>query len=158
VEADAETGGAVEEDLMEDGAADAASGSLREGGLRGDGVTGRRVAEEADAAQDMVFGLAQGSIEVGEADGGEGLERVGHEAFAAGFIDGGLHGVDDFDVKTLTRGGDGTGESGWASADYQDIRSGPGNILCNGRSNVPCNVLAKVHWRLPFLPLEQDKL
>src|ERR1700736_5055758 len=128
---------------MEDGAADASSGSLREGGLRGDGVTGRRAAEEPDAAQEMVFGLAQGSIEVGEADGGEGLERVGHEAFAAGFIDGGLHGVDDFDVKTLACGGDGAGESGWASADYEDIRSGPGKVPCNGRSNV--------HWRLPFL-------
>ena len=135
---------------MEDGAANASSGSLREGGLRGDGVTGRRVAEEADAAQEMVFGLAQGSIEVGEADGGEGLERVGHEAFAAGFIDGGLHGVDDFNMKTLACGGDGTGESGWASSDYDDIRSGPGNVFGNVRANV--------HWHLPFLPFEQDKL
>jgi hypothetical protein len=40
-------------------------------------------------------------IEIGESEGSEGFERVGHETFAAGFIDGGLHGVYDFDVKTL---------------------------------------------------------
>jgi hypothetical protein len=49
----------------------------------------------------MVFVFAQDLIEIGKADVAEGLERVGHEAFAAGFIDRGLHGVDDFDVKTL---------------------------------------------------------
>jgi hypothetical protein len=81
-------------------------------------------------------------IEIGEAEGCEGFERVGHETFAAGLVDGGLHGVDDFDVETLSSDGDGRGESGWASADDQDITSG----------------LAGVHCRLPFLPLEQDKL
>ena len=88
---------------MEDGAANAASGSLREGGfIDGGGVIGNRgFADEADAAQEMIVGIAQDLIEVGEADGCEGFERVGHETFAAGFIDGGLHGVDDFDVKTL---------------------------------------------------------
>jgi hypothetical protein len=101
MEADAETGGAVEEDLVEDGAADASSGSLGEHGLGGDGIGRFLIAEETDAAQWMVFGFAEDLIEIGDADGGEGFQRVGHEAFAAGFVDGGLHGVDDFDVKTL---------------------------------------------------------
>jgi hypothetical protein len=38
MEADAEAGGAVEKDLVEDGATDAASGSLREDGFCGDGI------------------------------------------------------------------------------------------------------------------------
>jgi hypothetical protein len=54
----------------------------------------------------MVFDFAEDLIEIGESDGCEGFERVRHETFAAGFIDGGLHGVDDFDVKTLAGGGD----------------------------------------------------
>jgi hypothetical protein len=49
----------------------------------------------------MVRGFAEELIEIGEAEGGEGFDGVGHETFAAGFIDGGLHGVDDFDVETL---------------------------------------------------------
>ena len=88
---------------MEDGAADTASGSLGEGGFGGDcGSMGRGgVVEETDAAQEMVWGFAEELIEIGEAEGGEGFKGVGHEAFAARFIDGGLHGVDDFDLKTL---------------------------------------------------------
>ncbi len=76
VEADAEAGGAVEEYLMEDGAADAASGSLRKGGFRGGGgvIGGGGFADEADAAQEMVFGFAQNLVEISEADGCEGLE------------------------------------------------------------------------------------
>jgi hypothetical protein len=140
MEADAEAGGAVEEDLVEDSAADASSGTLGERGLGGDGRF--LIADETDAAQEMVFVCAEDLIEIGEADGCEGFERVGHEAFAAGFIDGGLHGVDDFDVKALTRSGDGSGESGRATAYYQDITSGP----------------AKVHRHPPFLPLEQNEL
>jgi hypothetical protein len=75
--------------------------SLGERGVGGDGSAKRVIADEADATQEMVFGSAQDLIEIGEADGCEGFERVGHEAFAAGFIDWGLHGVDDFDVKAL---------------------------------------------------------
>src|SRR5882757_8215954 len=121
MEANAEAGGAVEENLMEDGTTDAASGRLGEGGFGGEGVTGRRVAEETDSAQEMGFIFAEGLIEIGETDSGKSFERVGHEAFAAGFIDGGFHGVDDFNVKTLACGGDGTSESGWACADYEDV-------------------------------------
>jgi hypothetical protein len=90
----------------------------------------------------MVIGFAENSIEIVEANGCEGFERVGHKTFAAGFIDGGLHGVDDFDVKTLAGGGDGGGQSGWTPTYYQDITSGP----------------YSVHRYWPFLPLEQNKL
>jgi hypothetical protein len=96
------------------------------------------IADETDTAQGMVIGFAENSIEIIEANGCEGFERVGHKTFAAGFIDGGLHGVDDFDVKTLAGGGNGGGQSGWASAYDQDITSGPANV----------------HLRLPFLPFE----
>jgi hypothetical protein len=99
--------GAVEQDLVEDGAANASSGSLGERGLGGDGIARGRIAEETDAAQAMIFGCAQDLIEIGDADGCEGFEGVGHEALAAGFIDGGLHGVDDFNLKTLAGCGDG---------------------------------------------------
>ena len=52
VEADAEAGGAIEKDLVEDGPTDAASGSLRKGGFdSGGGAIGRGgMAEETDAA------------------------------------------------------------------------------------------------------------
>ena len=100
------------------------------------------LADEADAAEGMIFGFAEDVIEIGKADGREGFERVRHEPLAAGFMDRGLHGIDDFDVKTLTGGGDGRGQSGWASAYYKDITSGTANV----------------HFRLPFLPLEQNKL
>jgi hypothetical protein len=143
MEADAEAGGAVEQDLVEDGAADASSGILGEPGLGGEVIGRGLIADETDAAQAMVFGFAQDLIEIGEADGCKGFERVGHETFAAGFIDGWLHGVDDFNVKTLACGGDGTSQSGWASADDQDITSGPANVH---------------RRRPPFLPLEQNKL
>jgi hypothetical protein len=142
MEADAEADGAVEEDLVKDGAADAAAGRLGEGGLDGEGIGKRVIADEADAAQEMIFGFTQDLLEIGEADGCKGFERVGHEAFAAGFIDGGLHGVDDLDVKALAGCGDGRGQSGWTSSDYQDITNGP----------------ASVHLRLPFLPFEQNEL
>jgi hypothetical protein len=83
---------------------------------------GRRlIADETDAAQRMGFGVAQSLIEVGEADGCEGFERVGHEAFAAGFVDGRLHCVDDFDVKALMGSGDSAGEAGWACSNDDDV-------------------------------------
>jgi hypothetical protein len=69
----------------------------------------------------MVFVFSQDLIEIGKADVAEGLERVGHEPFAAGFIDRGLHGVDDFNLKTLAGGSDGTCQSGWAGADNTDV-------------------------------------
>ena len=96
VEADAEAGGAVEEDLVKNGAANAASGRVGETGLGGSGIT-----DETDAAEAVAFDFAEDLIEIGETDGCKRFERVGHETFAAGFIDWGLHGVDDFDVKPL---------------------------------------------------------
>jgi hypothetical protein len=91
---------------VEDGATDAASGTAGERGLGGGGFGRRRIADETDAAEGMIFGIAEDAIEIGEADGCEGLEGVRQEPLAAGFIDGRLHGIDDFDVKTLTGGGD----------------------------------------------------
>ncbi len=67
------------------------------------------------------FDAAEVLTEV-EAEGGEGSEGVGHEAFAAGFVDAGLHGVDDFNVKAVVGGGDGGGETGWSRADDGDVR------------------------------------
>ena len=51
---------------------------------------------------------------------GESGEGVGHEAFAAGFVDGGFLPSADFDVKALTGCGDGAGESGWSCSSYED--------------------------------------
>ena len=82
-------------------------GLCGKGALGGDVVIrGRRVADETDTVKDGGLGLVEIVGEV-EAEGGEGLERVGQEAFAAGFVDGRFHGVDDFDMKALARRGDG---------------------------------------------------
>jgi hypothetical protein len=112
MEADAEAGGAVEQELVENGAADAASGAGREGSLGGGGVCGRHlVVEESNAAEGSGFDLAEVFVEV-EAEGSERGEGVGHEAFAAGFVDAGLHSVDDLDLEALIGGGDGAGQTG----------------------------------------------
>ena len=75
VEADAEAGGVVEEYLMEDGAADAASGSLRKGGFRG----GRGVIGDAGSPMKRMprrrwFSVSRRTLSRSEADGCEGLE------------------------------------------------------------------------------------
>jgi hypothetical protein len=103
VEADAEAVGAVEQKLMEDGSTDAAAGACGECGLCGGGLV-----EKTDAVELVSFKAAQIFFEI-EPDGCEGLKGVGHEAFAAGFIDRGPHGVDDIDLKAATNGGDGAG-------------------------------------------------
>jgi hypothetical protein len=107
VKADAEGEGAVEQKLMKGGAAYASAGACGEDGF-GDG-SGLFV-EEADAAEEMAFGFAKIAIEV-EPKVGERAHGVGHEAFAAGLVDGGLHGVDDFDVEAFVCGGDGGSEA-----------------------------------------------
>jgi len=121
VEADSEAGGAVEQEPVEDSAADTASGACGEGGFGGGGMGGGRlVVEEADAAEWSGFDVAEVLIEI-EAEGGEGSQRVGHEAFAAGFVDAGLHGVDDLDLKTLVGGGDGAGQTSWPCAYDENV-------------------------------------
>jgi len=121
VEADSEASGAVEQKLVEDGATDATPGAFGKGGFGGRVVRGRcLVAEEANAAEGGGFDLAEVLIEI-EAEGGEGFEGVGHEAFAAGFVDSRLHGVDDLDLKALVSGGDCAGQTGWSCAYYENI-------------------------------------
>jgi len=46
-----------------------------------------------------------------DAELGEGEAGVGHEAFAAGFVDGGTEGVGDEDVGAAPAEGDGGGEA-----------------------------------------------
>ena len=106
---------------MEDGAADASAGGCGEGGFGGGRATGcRGVADEADAAQERALCVSEGLLEV-EAERGEGGEGVRREAFAAGLVDGGLHAVDDFDLKALRCGGDGARQTGGACADYDYV-------------------------------------
>src|ERR1700733_7907473 len=93
---------------MEDGAADASSGTCGEGGFGGGG---RLFVVEADAAEEVAFDFAEVDVEI-EAEVGERAYGVRHGAFAAGLVDGGLHGVDDFDVQALVCRGDGGSEAG----------------------------------------------
>jgi hypothetical protein len=46
-----------------------------------------------------------------DAELGEGLAGVGHEAFAAGFVDGGTEGVGEEDVGAALAEGDGGGQA-----------------------------------------------
>ena len=87
VKTHAERDGAIEKKLMEDGAADSA-GRPAEGGF-GDCAV---VAEETDAVERMGF-VAVEIVNGVETESGECLEGVRQEAFAAGLVDGGLHGV-----------------------------------------------------------------
>ncbi len=52
---------------------------------------------------------------------GEGGDGVGHEAFAAGLVDGRGHAVGDLDGKAVLGGGDGSSEAAGASAGDKDI-------------------------------------
>ena len=74
METDAEAGGTIEEDLMEDRAANAASWSCGKRGFGDIWIRTRLIANETDTAQKMCFVLAQDSIEIGEADGCEGFK------------------------------------------------------------------------------------
>ena len=116
VKADAEVCGAIEQELVEDGATDAAAGISREGGFSC-GFFG----EEADSVKGVGLEAAEIFIEI-DADGGEGLEGVGHEAFAAGFVDGRAYGLDDIDLEAEAGGGDGSGEAGGACSYDGDVR------------------------------------
>ncbi len=95
VKADTKTGGAFEQDLMEDCAPDAAPRSLRKGCL-----CGGMFADEADALDGVAFEAVEIFLDI-NADCGESLEGVRQETFAAGFVDGRLDGVDEIDLKTV---------------------------------------------------------
>jgi hypothetical protein len=104
---DAECDGAIEEKLVKDGSTHATAGAYGEDGF---GCVG--AAEEANAAKGVAGGLQEvlrgGMVEV-DAELGQSGEGVGHEAFAAGFVDGGLPAVCYFDMEALPGCGDGTG-------------------------------------------------
>jgi hypothetical protein len=106
---------------MEGSAADASARAAGEDGF-GDG-SGLLV-EEAKAAEEVALGFAEIDVEIVEikAEESERAYGVGHQAFAAGLVDGWLHGVDDFDVKALVGGCDGAGETGGARAYDEDVR------------------------------------
>jgi hypothetical protein len=89
--------------------------------------------EEADAAEGMILRPAQIAIEI-EAEGGEGFESVGHEAFAAGLVDGRAHGVNDFDVEAFACRGDSGSEAGGACANDEDIRLCYGGAKWHGKA------------------------
>ena len=79
---------------MEDGAADASAGTCGKAGLGGGGCLS---VVEADAAEEMIFNSAEIAVEI-DAEIGERAHGVGQETFTTGLVDGGLHGIDDFDV------------------------------------------------------------
>jgi len=110
-EADAQFFGAVEKEGVEGGAADADAGAIGE--VSGDaGLIGG----EGDAGE---FGTAAGvdlDAELGESGAG-----VGHESFAAGFVDGRAAGVGEEDVGSALAEGDGGGEARGSGSGDEDV-------------------------------------
>ncbi len=103
-EADAEFCGSVEEETMENRTADSDARSRRE--VCGDA---RLVGSKGDAGEfDAVLGL-----EV-DAQGDEASACFGHEAFAAGLVDGRAESIGEEDVGAALADGDGGGEPGGA--------------------------------------------
>jgi hypothetical protein len=100
-EADAQFFGAVEEEAVESGAANTDAPAGWE--FSGDGRLARG---EEDAGE---FGTVVG-LEM-DTELSEGLAGVGHEAFAAGFVDGRAAGVSKKDVGSALAQGDGGGEA-----------------------------------------------
>jgi hypothetical protein len=107
VKTDTEREGAIEQKLVKHGAGKTTSVAVGKDGFGGVGA-----ADEPNAAQGVACGLKEllrrRMVEV-DAELGESGEGVGHEAFAAGFVDRGLSAVCYFDLKALTGCGDGTG-------------------------------------------------
>ena len=120
-EADTEFGGALEEEAVESGAADSDARSSRE--VCGDGCL---AGGEGDAGEFCsVMGLEL------DAEVGEGSADLGHEAFAAGFVDGRAEGVDEEDVGSALAEGYSGGEA------------------CGAGSGDEYVTAAVTHWR-PF--------
>jgi hypothetical protein len=88
--------------------------------------------------------VAVGEVDAGEfsaagefdAKAGEFAAGVGHEAFAAGLVDGRDKGFDDEDIESLLANGDGGGEAGWASADDQGVED----------AGIRCSDWVRHHW------------
>ena len=109
------------EQRMQVGAADADAGAA--GKVRINAMGG---VLEADAAKGVAVGCGEG-----DAEPGEGLAGIGHEAFAAGFVDGGGACLDDGATDPTLAERDGGGESGGATADDQGFagRGGRGGLV-----------------------------
>jgi hypothetical protein len=100
-EADAESGGAFAKELVKGGASDSDAGEGGEiGADAGVGVG------EGDAGEGQTVRF------VGDAEGGEGAARGGHEALAAGLVDGRLAGIGEQDVGAAQAKGNGGSEAG----------------------------------------------
>jgi len=103
--------GSIGEQRVQMGAADSNACSAGEEGI--DVVEG---VLEADAAEEVAILLVEVDAELGE-----GLPRVGHQAFAAGLVDGVGTSLDDRAVDTALAQGDGGGKACGTSSDDQDI-------------------------------------
>jgi hypothetical protein len=136
VEMHAEGGGAIEEELMEEGSAQASTCGCGEGCLGADRGAGAIGVEETDSAEGGAFDGGEVDSEIGE--GGYGVR---HEALAAGFVDGGLHAVGDFYGETALCSSDGTGEAGGTSSGDEDV-----GASCFLRIRRVENLI-RVHWR-----------
>src|ERR1017187_678674 len=97
---------------MEVGAADADAGAAGKAG-----VDAMDRVREADAAEGIPVGWGERDAELGE-----GLARIRHEALAAGLVDGGRAGLDDGAIDSALAQRYGGSETGGATADDQDFR------------------------------------
>ena len=74
-----------------------------------------------------------------DAERGQGFDGVGKEAFAAGFVDGGLHCIGDVNFQALKRGRYGAGEACRAGSGNEEV-----DLFC---------MRAKVHRETRFYAL-----
>jgi hypothetical protein len=118
-EADSEGGGAIEEELMKDGAAHAAARVVGEICLRGDGTAGGFGGKEANAVED-------GALDGGDVDAEaqEGVDGTRQQALAAGFVDGRRHAIGYEDAEAVLGCGDGAGPTRGTASGDKDIRIG----------------------------------
>ncbi len=117
-EAHAEFGGAVEEQAVQAGAAEAYSCCCFSGiGCEVGGDAGLTCGEGYAGEGGAVVGFE------GDAELGEGVTRVGHDAFAAGLVDGGPLGVGDEYVRAAKAKADGGGETGGAGSGNEYVTS-----------------------------------
>src|ERR1700760_4669720 len=96
---------------MQSRAANSVSDSLNETGLGS-----MMVVDKANAAKRICAG--SGKFDSQFAQRGE---AVRHNSLAACLIDGRHRAIDQRDSKTLLSGGDGSGQSGWASTGYENF-------------------------------------
>jgi hypothetical protein len=118
-EADAESEGAIDEELVEQSSTSTDSGSFVEEAMSGGGRV--RGFEEADSAKRGVWN--RGGV---NAEAGKSVDRGGHEAFAAGLVDGGPVRVDDEDTKSAAGRGDCGDQAGRAPAGDEQVEGDRG--------------------------------